>query len=71
MLAAIASGASGRTLGPVLHDTELPGWKSPLSAHLPGLDQATADRLVQATHQVCPYLNATLGNTSVSLDVTV
>jgi len=31
------------------------------SAHLPGLDQATADRLVDTTHQVCPYSNAPPG----------
>jgi Ohr subfamily peroxiredoxin len=42
-----------------------------LSAHLPGLDQATADQLVEATHQVCPYSNATRGNISVTLEATV
>jgi Ohr subfamily peroxiredoxin len=42
-----------------------------LSAHLPGLDQATADQLVAATHQVCPYSNATRGNISVTLEATV
>ncbi|MEV7045035.1 organic hydroperoxide resistance protein [Amycolatopsis sp. NPDC051061] len=38
-----------------------------LTAHLPGLDQATADELVEATHQVCPYSNATRGNIDVAL----
>ncbi|MDH6120716.1 osmotically inducible protein OsmC [Kitasatospora sp. GAS204A] len=42
-----------------------------LSAHLPGLDQATADQLVETTHQVCPYSNATRGNISVTLVATV
>lgn len=42
-----------------------------LSAHLPGLDQATAEQLVQATHQVCPYSNATRGNIEVTLETTV
>ncbi|MDX6311495.1 MAG: lipoyl-dependent peroxiredoxin [Streptomyces sp.] len=42
-----------------------------LSAHLPGLDQATADQLVQTTHQVCPYSNATRGNIDVALEATV
>ncbi|MDH6109682.1 osmotically inducible protein OsmC [Kitasatospora sp. MAP12-15] len=42
-----------------------------LSAHLPGLDQATADQLVETTHQVCPYSNATRGNISVTLEATV
>ena len=42
-----------------------------LSAHLPGLTQAEADDLVQATHQVCPYSNATRGNIQVTLEATV
>jgi osmotically inducible protein OsmC len=42
-----------------------------LSAHLPGLDQATADQLLQTTHQVCPYSNATRGNIPVTLEATV
>ncbi|MEY9836907.1 organic hydroperoxide resistance protein [Streptacidiphilus sp. EB103A] len=42
-----------------------------LSAHLPGLDQATADQLVQTTHLVCPYSNATRGNIPVALEATV
>jgi lipoyl-dependent peroxiredoxin len=42
-----------------------------LTAHLPGLDQATADQLIQATHKVCPYSNATRGNIVVALKATV
>ncbi|WP_042421070.1 organic hydroperoxide resistance protein [Streptacidiphilus anmyonensis] len=42
-----------------------------LTAHLPGLDQAVADQLVQATHRVCPYSNSTRGNIEVSLKATV
>jgi peroxiredoxin, Ohr subfamily len=42
-----------------------------LSVHLPGVEQATADRLVQTTHQVCPYSNATRGNIAVTLEATV
>ncbi|WP_089101726.1 organic hydroperoxide resistance protein [Streptomyces hyaluromycini] len=42
-----------------------------LAAHLPGLEQATADQLVETTHQVCPYSNATRGNISVTLEATV
>jgi lipoyl-dependent peroxiredoxin len=38
---------------------------------LPGLDQAAADELVAAAHQVCPYSNATRGNIPVSVDATV
>jgi organic hydroperoxide reductase OsmC/OhrA len=42
-----------------------------LAAHLPGLDQASADELMQATHQVCPYSNSTRGNVEVTLTATV
>lgn len=42
-----------------------------LAAHLPGLAQAYADELMQATHQVCPYSNATRGNIEVTLTATV
>jgi osmotically inducible protein OsmC len=39
-----------------------------LAARLPGLEQATADQLMETTHQVCPYSNATRGNIEVTLD---
>ena len=42
-----------------------------LHAEIPGVDQATADELVQAAHQVCPYSNATRGNIDVTVDVAV
>ena len=42
-----------------------------LQVELPGLDQATADQLVEAAHQVCPYSVATRGNIEVSLRATV
>jgi Ohr subfamily peroxiredoxin len=42
-----------------------------LTAHLPGLDQATADQLLQDTHRVCPYSNSTRGNIEVTLTATV
>lgn len=38
-----------------------------ITATLPGLDQAVADELVQAAHQVCPYSKATRGNIEVTL----
>lgn len=38
-----------------------------ITAHLPGLDQAQADALVEAAHQVCPYSKATRGNIEVEL----
>jgi lipoyl-dependent peroxiredoxin len=42
-----------------------------LHISLPGLDQAAAQTLVDAAHQVCPYSNATRGNVDVRLHVTV
>ncbi|MCD2193927.1 organic hydroperoxide resistance protein [Actinomycetospora endophytica] len=38
-----------------------------LTAHLPGLDQETADSLVKRAHDLCPYSKATRGNVEVSL----
>lgn len=40
-----------------------------LSAHLPELERAAAEALVQAAHEVCPYSNATRGNVPVSIRV--
>ncbi|MEG1343638.1 MAG: organic hydroperoxide resistance protein [Pseudomonas sp.] len=42
-----------------------------LNIDLPGLQQAEAQALVDAAHQVCPYSNATRGNVDVRLNVTV
>lgn len=47
------------------------GLEVELNISLPGLEQADADALVAAAHQVCPYSNATRGNIRVSLNVTV
>jgi osmotically inducible protein OsmC len=38
-----------------------------IEAELPGLDEATAQGLLDAAHQVCPYSNATRGNVDVTL----
>ncbi len=35
-----------------------------------GVDQAAAEKIVQAAHAVCPYSNAVKGNIDVQLDVT-
>lgn len=40
-----------------------------LDITLPGLDEARARELVEQTHQVCPYSNATRGNVDVTLNV--
>ncbi|MDN4610497.1 organic hydroperoxide resistance protein [Arthrobacter burdickii] len=42
-----------------------------LHAEIGGVDQETADRLVEQAHQVCPYSNATRGNIEVTVDATV
>jgi osmotically inducible protein OsmC len=40
-----------------------------LDAETQGLDQATAETLVAAAHQVCPYSNAVRGNIDVGITV--
>ena len=47
------------------------GLEVELAVLLPGLDQAQAEQLVEAAHQVCPYSNATRGNIDVRLSVSV
>ena len=38
-----------------------------LTVHLPGMERAAAQALVDAAHKVCPYSNATRGNIDVTL----
>jgi osmotically inducible protein OsmC len=40
-----------------------------LDIHLPGIERAQAEDLVEKAHQVCPYSNATRGNIDVVLNV--
>ena len=40
-----------------------------LAIHLPGLERNTAQPLIDAAHQVCPYSNATRGNIKVELQL--
>ncbi|MBM7059243.1 organic hydroperoxide resistance protein [Pseudomonas sp. UL073] len=47
------------------------GLEVQLNISLPGLNQAAAEELVAAAHQVCPYSNATRGNIDVRLNVSV
>ena len=51
-------------LGPVGHAY---GVAARLHIHLPGMDRAAAQALIDAAHQVCPYSNATRGNIPVEL----
>lgn len=43
------------------------GLTAELSVSLPGLDQSTAQALVNKAHEVCPYSNATRGNIDVKV----
>jgi lipoyl-dependent peroxiredoxin len=36
-----------------------------LYVSLPGMERATGERLIEATHQVCPYSRATHGNIAI------
>ncbi|MCW2617020.1 MAG: peroxiredoxin, Ohr subfamily [Modestobacter sp.] len=47
------------------------GLEVALHVELGGVEQAVAERLVEAAHQVCPYSNATRGNVPVTLETTV
>jgi osmotically inducible protein OsmC len=40
-----------------------------IEAEIPSVDHATAEKLIEAAHQVCPYSNATRGNVDVKLTV--
>ena len=40
-----------------------------LNIHVPGIERAVADEVVQAAHIVCPYSNATRGNIEVTLNL--
>jgi lipoyl-dependent peroxiredoxin len=40
-----------------------------LQVDLPGVEPATAEKLVAKAHDVCPYSNATRGNVDVELQV--
>ncbi|GHG90478.1 organic hydroperoxide resistance protein [Pseudodonghicola xiamenensis] len=48
------------------------GYKLDLDIYIdvPGLSEAEAQKLIAATHQVCPYSNATRDNIDVRLHVT-
>ena len=53
-------------LGPI---PDAYGIAARLTISLPGLDKATAQKLVDAAHQVCPYSNATRGNIDVTITI--
>lgn len=45
------------------------GLEVALAVDLPGLDRDSAERIVEAAHQACPYSNATRGNIDVCLRI--
>lgn len=47
------------------------GLKADITAWVGGLEQADADKLIEAAHQFCPYSKATRGNIEVGLKVVV
>jgi lipoyl-dependent peroxiredoxin len=38
-----------------------------LDVHIPDVDETTTRRLIEGSHEVCPYSNATRGNIEVTL----
>jgi lipoyl-dependent peroxiredoxin len=59
--AAVGIGVIGE--GPAL------GITAALDISLPNLDRDSAEKLIEAAHQVCPYSNATRGNIVVELNI--
>jgi lipoyl-dependent peroxiredoxin len=45
------------------------GIKVAMAVKIPGMERAAAEKLVEAAHGVCPYLNATRGNIDVTFTV--
>ena len=45
------------------------GITADLTATMPGVDKADAEKLMHAAHEVCPYSNATRNNLDVGLSV--
>ena len=45
------------------------GIKVDMDINIPGMERSTAEALVAAAHDVCPYSNATRGNVEVTLKV--
>jgi osmotically inducible protein OsmC len=58
---------SAVAFGPLEGDAEGFGIAVAMTIHLPGIERATAEGLVDRAHQVCPYSNATRGNIDVLL----
>jgi Ohr subfamily peroxiredoxin len=53
----------------LLRDGEEYWLQAHLSVNIPGIDRATAQKIVDAAHQTCPYSKATRGNIDVTIDL--
>ena len=60
---------SAVSFGPLAGGAEGFGIAVAMTIHLPGIERAIAEELMQHAHQVCPYSNATRGNIEVVLTV--
>ena len=40
-----------------------------LNVHVPGVERAVAQRLVDTAHRICPYSKATRGNIEVAINL--
>jgi Ohr subfamily peroxiredoxin len=67
----VSDSAVTAEVGLGMDDTGGFGLRVTLHVELGGVDQATAEGLVEAAHRVCPYSNATRGNVPVTLETTV
>ncbi|GAA3711668.1 organic hydroperoxide resistance protein [Gordonia hankookensis] len=47
------------------------GLTATIEAHIPGVDEATAQKLADGAHAFCPYSKATRGNIAQTVTVTV
>jgi Ohr subfamily peroxiredoxin len=53
----------------LLRDGEEYWLQAHLSVNIPGVERATAQKIVDAAHQTCPYSKATRGNIDVIIDL--
>ena len=53
-------------IGPIPQGFGIQVW---MKIHVPGMEKAQVQQIVDAAHVVCPYSNATRGNVEVSLEV--
>ena len=57
------------SIGPLAGKPGAFGIAVAMAITVPGMDKPTAEELVKAAHEVCPYSNATRGNVDVALTV--